>query len=167
MESTGVYWEPIFNILEGLVEVIVTNPRHMKAVPGQKTDQQDAGWIADLLQQGLLRASVIPSQAQRDLRDLTRHRATLVAARARIVSRLQKVLEDAKIKLAGVATDIMGESGRAMLEALLAGETDTGRLADLARGRLRAKRAQLEQALAGRVRPHHCFVLAEHLGHID
>ncbi len=156
-----------FNILEDVCEVLVVNAQHIKGLPGRKTDVGDAEWIADLLQHGLLRPSFIPSRAHRELRDLTRHRSTVVAERARIVNRLQKVLEDANIKLAGVATDIMGKSARAMLEDVVGGEWDAGRLADFACGKLRAKRDQLEQALAGRVRPHHCFMLAEHLGHID
>jgi len=167
MESTGVYWRPVFNILEGGCEVLVVNAQHIKAVPGRKTDVGDAEWIADLLRHGLVRGSFVPSAAQRQLRDLTRYRSTLVEERGRLVNRLQKVLEDANLKLAGVASDIMGKSARAMLEGLLAGETDPSRLAALAVGRLRAKRAQLEQALAGRVQPHHCFLLAEQLSHID
>jgi transposase len=167
MESTGIFWKPVFNVLEDVCEIVVANAQHIKGLPGRKTDSGDAEWIADLLQHGLLRASFIPSRAQREVRDLTRHRATLIAERARIVNRLQKVLEDANIKLAGVASDIMGASARDMLAALIGGETDASRLADFARGRMRAKRDQLEQALSGRVRPHHCYLLTEHLGHID
>jgi transposase len=167
MESTGVYWKPVFNLLEGLFEVLVVNAQPIKAVPGRKTDVKDAEWIADLLQHGLLRASFIPPAAQRELRDLTRHRSSLVAERARIVNRLQKVLEDTNIKLAAVVSDIAGVSARAMLEALLAGERDAAVLAQLAKGRLRAKREFREQALAGRLRPHHAFLLTEHLSHID
>jgi len=166
MESTGIYWRPIFNVLEDVCEVLIVNAQHIKGLPGRKTDVADAEWIADLLQHGALRASYIPGRAQRELRDLTRHRSTLVEERARVVNRLQKVLEDANIKLAGVATDIMGASARDMLAAIIGGETDAARLADLARGCLRAKHDQLEQALAGRVRPHHRFLLAEHMGHI-
>jgi transposase len=167
MESTGVFWKPIFAVLEGTFELLLVNAQHLKSVPGRKTDVRDAEWIADLLRHGLLRASFVPSREQRDLRDLTRQRSTLVAERARVVNRLQKVLEDTNLKLASVVTDIMGVSARAMLEALLAGESDPTVLAHLARGRLRSKRAQLEQALTGRLRPHHCFLLADHLGHID
>lgn len=167
MESTGVYWKPVFNLLEGLFALLVVNAQHIKQLPGRKTDMRDAEWIADLLQHGLLRASFIPSAEQRALRDLTRHRSTVVEERSRIVNRLQKVLEDTNIKLAAVASDITGKSARTMLEALLAGERDATRLADLARGRMRSKRAQLEQALAGRLQPHHGFLIAEHLSHID
>jgi transposase len=167
MEATGVYWKPVYNILEGQMELLVVNAQHIKAVPGRKTDVKDAEWIAQLLQHGLLRASFIPPQSQRDLRDLTRYRTTRVRERARIVNRLQKVLEDANLKLAGVATDVMGVSGRAMLEALLAGQTDTGQLAELAKGRLRKKIPQLKEALTGRVREPHRFMLSEQLSHID
>jgi transposase len=167
MEATGVYWKPVYNILEGQMELLVVNAQHIKAVPGRKTDVKDAEWIAQLLQHGLLKASFIPPQSQRDLRDLTRYRTTLVRERARIVNRLQKVLEDANLKLAGVATDVMGVSGRAMLEALLAGQTDTEQLAELAKGRLRKKIPQLKEALRGRVREHHRFMLSEQLSHID
>jgi transposase len=167
MESTGVYWRPVFNLLHDRCEVLVVNAQHIKAVPGRKTDVKDAEWIAELLQYGLLRGSFIPPQPQRELRDLTRHRTTLVQERARVINRLQKVLEDANIKLAAVAANILGVSARAMLQALLAGTTDPTRLADLARGKLQDKRSQLEQALRGLVRPHHRFLLTELLSHID
>jgi transposase len=167
MESTGVFWKPIYNLFEGLFEVLVVNAQHLKAVPGRKTDVRDAEWIAELLQHGLLRASFIPPTPQRDLRDLTRYRSTLVEERARMVNRLQKILEDANLKLAAVATDIVGKSARAMLESLLAGQRDPEALAALAQGRMQSKRPQLEQALNGRLRPHHCFLLAEHLSRID
>jgi transposase len=167
MESTGVYWKPIYNVLEGQMELLVVNAQHIKALPGRKTDVQDAEWIAELLQHGLVKGSFIPPQPQRDLRDLTRYRTSLVRERARIVNRLQKVLEDANLKLAGVATDVMGVSGRAILEALLSGKTDTEQLAELAKGRLRKKIPQLKQALTGRVREHHRFMLSEQLSHID
>ena len=167
IESTGVYWKPVYNLLEGQCEILVANAQHLKVVPGRKTDVRDAEWLAELLRHGLVRASFVPPTAQRELRDLTRHRTTLVAERARIVNRLQKVWEDANLKLAAVATDVMGISARAILEALLAGESDPHALAALARGKLRAKREQLEQALTGRLRPHHCFLLTEHLRHID
>lgn len=167
MESTGVYWKPIFNVLEGQCAILVVNAQHIKTLPGRKTDVKDAEWIADLLQHGLLRPSFIPDTTQRELRDLTRQRSSLVEERARIVNRVQKVLEDANIKLAGVASDIMGASARDMLHALVAGETDPGRLAAFARGRMRTKREQLEQALAGRMRPHQRFLVAQHLSHVD
>lgn len=167
MESTGVYWKPIYNLLEGLFEILVVNAQHIKILPGRKTDVRDAEWIADLLQHGLLRPSFIPSPNQRELRDLTRHRSTLVAERARIVNRLQKVLEDTNIKLASVAKDITGISARKMLQALLDGERDPTVLAELARGRMRSKRKLLEQALCGRMREHHVFLIAEHLDHLD
>jgi transposase len=167
MESTGVYWRPIFNLLEGHVEVLVVNAQHIKAVPGRKTDVRDAEWIADLLAHGLLKGSFIPPSEQRDLRELTRYRCSLVEERARTVNRLQKTLEDTNLKLADVATDILGKSARAMLEALLAGETDPHVLAGLARGRLKSKRAELEQALVGSLKPLHHFLLGEHLRLID
>jgi transposase len=167
MESTGVYWKPIYNLLEGHLELLVVNAHHIKAVPGRKTDVKDAEWIAELLQHGLLKASFIPPRSQRDWRDLTRYRTSLVQERVRIVNRLQKVLEDANLKLAGVATDVMGKSGRVMLEAILAGATDPEQLAELAKGRLRNKLPQLKQALNGRVRAHHRFLLVEQLSHID
>lgn len=167
MESTGVYWKPIYNLLEGHFELLVVNAQHIKAVPGRKTDVRDAEWIADLLQHGLLKGSFIPSAPQRELRDLTRYRTNLVEERARVVNRLQKTLEDTNLKLGDVATDIMGKSARAMLEALLAGQTDPVKLADLAKGRLKAKRAQLEEALVGVLKPHQRFLLAEHLSLID
>jgi transposase len=167
MEATGVYWKPLFNLLEGHLQVLVVNAQHIKAVPGHKTDVKDAEWIADLLQHGLLKASFIPSSAQRELRDLTRYRTNLVEERARVVNRLHKTLEDTNLKLGDVVTDILGKSARAILDALLAGQTDPTLLADLARGRLKAKRTQLEQALVGTIKPHHRFILTEHLVHID
>jgi transposase len=167
MESTGVYWKPIYNLLEGNFELLVVNAQHIKAVPGRKTDVGDAEWIADLLRHGLLRGSFVPAAEQREVRELTRYRTTLVRDRARHIQRLQKVLEDANLKLAGVATDITGVSARTMLDALLGGEDDPAVLADLARGRLREKRAALEAALTGRVRPHHRFLLTEELRHLD
>jgi transposase len=168
MESTGILWKPVYNVLEAAgVQVLLVNARHIKAVPGRKTDVHDAEWIADLLQHGLLRGSFIPDQAQRELRDLTRTRTTLVDERSAVVKRLQKVLEDANLKLTGVATDIMGVSGRAILAALVDGATDPAALAELAKGKLRRKQAELERALAGRVRAHHRQLLALHLSHID
>jgi transposase len=167
MESTGEYWKPVFNLLEGTCEVLLVNAQHVKAVPGRKTDVKDAEWLAELLQHGLLRASFIPPVAQRELRDLTRYRSTFIKAQATLVNRVHKVLEDANLKLAAVASNIMGVSGRAMLEALSAGATDPQALADLAKGRLRDKREQLVKALEGRVKPHPRFVLAELLCQID
>ncbi|HNP42361.1 MAG TPA: IS110 family transposase [Nitrospira sp.] len=167
MESTGVYWKPIYNLLEGQFEILVVNAQHIKTLTGRKTDVADAEWIADLLRHGLLKGSFIPSTELRALRDLTRYRTTLTDERTREVNRVQKVLEDANIKLASVATDIMGVSGRAILTALLEGQTDPTTLAELAKGRLREKRPLLEQALAGRLKPHHRFMLIQHLSHID
>jgi transposase len=167
MESTGVYWQPIYNLLEGLFTVLVVNAQHSKAVPGRKTEVLDAEGIADLLQHGLLRGSFIPSAAQRAVRELTRYRATLVAERVRQVGRLHKVLEGTNIKLAAVATDIVGVSGRRILQALLEGVTDPVQLAELAKGRLRAKRVELERALRGRSQPHQAVLIAELLEHVD
>jgi transposase len=167
MESTGVFWKPIYNLLEGQFELLVVNAQHIKAVPGRKTDVKDAEWIADLLQHGLLKGSFIPSPEQREWRELTRYRTSLVEERARQVNRLQKVLEDTNIKLSSVATDLTGKSARAMLEALVAGQTDPKLLAELARGRMRGKQALLEQALVGRVTAHHRFLLSQLLAHID
>jgi transposase len=167
MESTGVYWKPIYNVLDGSVEVLVVNAQHLKAVPGRKTDVHDAEWLADLLQHGLLRASYIPARAQRELRELTRTRTRLIQQRSQTITRLQKVLEDSNIKLGSVVSNIMGMSAQAMLKALLAGQTDPHLLAELAQGRLRAKREQLEQALVGAFQPQHRFLLQEHLTHID
>ena len=167
MESTGSFWKPIFNILEGHLEVLVVNAQHWKAVPGRKTDLKDAEWIADLLQHGLLRPSFVPPAAQRELRELTRYRSSLVQERSRIINRLQKTLEDTNIKLASVASDVMGRSARDMLTALLAGEVDPSSLAELARGRMRSKRDLLAQALQGQLKPHHRFLLSEQLADID
>jgi transposase len=167
MESTGVYWRPVYNVLEGQCELLVVNAQHIKAVPGRKTDVKDAAWIAELLRHGLLRGSFIPSKPQRQLRELPRYRSTLVQERARTLNRLQAVLEDANLKLASVVTDIYGVSARAMLEAILAGERDVETLADLARGRLRSKCDQLKEALEGRVTAHHSFLLTEHLSTLE
>jgi transposase len=167
MESTGVYWRPIYNLMEGLFELLLVNAQHIKAVPGRQTDVKDADWIAELLRHGLLRGSFVPSRPQRQLRELTRHRTTLVQERARTINRMQNVLEDANIKLASVVTDIRGVSARSMLEALIAGERDLSVMAELARGRMRSKRAELEEALRGHFLPHHSFLLTEHLSHID
>jgi transposase len=167
MESTGEYWKPVYNLLEGNLEVWLVNARPIKAVPGHKTDVKDAEWIADLLRHGLLRPSFVPPRPQRDLRDLTRQRANLVAERVDVINRLQKVLESANIKLGSVASDVTGVSARAMLAALVAGKADPAAMAELAVGRLRQKRAALEQALTGLVREHHRFLLSTHLAHID
>jgi transposase len=167
MESTAEFWKPLYNLLEGSFIVLVVNAQHIKQVPGRKTDVKDAEWIAELLAHGLLRASFVPDAPQRALRDLTRQRTHLVQERARVVNRMQKVLEWANIKLASVVTDVTGVSARAMLEALVAGQTDVTVLAELAQGRLRAKRTELEQALRGTVQPHHAFMIAQHLAHLD
>jgi transposase len=167
MESTGVYWKPVYNILEGQFELLVVNAQHLKAVPGRKSDVRDAEWIAELLAHGLLRGSFVPPPSVRELRELTRYRTSLVRDRARTINRLQKVLEGANIKLASVVSDIDGVSARLMLEALVAGERDTEQLANLAKGRLKEKRAQLVEALSGRLQPHQSFLIAEHLAQID
>lgn len=158
LESTGVYWQPIYQLLEGHFELLLVNAQHIKAVPGRKTDTKDAEWLADLLQHGLLRPSFVPPTAQRQVRELTRYRTSLTEERSRAVNRLQKILEGANIKLASVASDLMGASARAMLEALLEGEGDPSTLAELARGRMRSKRDLLAQALQGRFTAHHRFL---------
>jgi transposase len=167
MESTGVYWKPIWNVLEGELELLLCNAQHIKAVPGRKTDVKDAEWIADLLQHGLLRASFVPPRPQRELRDLTRYRSSLAADRARLVNRIQKTLEDTNIKLASVASDITGTSGRAILKAMLEGEQNPQKLAELARGRMKEKREQLAQALQGTLGDHHRFLLESQLRQLD
>lgn len=167
MESTGSYWKPVYNVLEGQFELLVVNARHIKAVPGRKTDVRDAEWIADLLRHGLLRASFIPTRPERELRELTRYRWSLIRERASELNRIQKVLEGANIKLASVASQIAGVSGRAILEALVAGEADPAAMADLAKGRLRDKRDSLEAALTGRMGDHQRFLLRVMLGHLD
>ena len=167
MEATGVYWKPAYHVLEGICIVWLVNAAHIKNVPGRKTDVADAEWIADLLQHGLLRPSVVPDRAQREVRDLTRTRTSLIEQRTAIVNRIQAVLEDANIKLAGVASDIMGVSGRDILAALLAGSTNAAAMADLARGKLRRKREALEHALRGRMSEHHRLLIALHLEHAD
>src|SRR5438132_8239971 len=167
MESTGVYWKPVWNLLEGQFQLMLVNARHVKAVPGRKTDVRDCEWLADLLRHGLLKASFVPDRPQRELRELTRYRTALVRERSAEVNRLQKTLEGANIKLAGVATDIMGLSARRMLAALVAGEADAATMAALAQGRLRAKIPQLERALAGRFSAHQRFLVAEPLAPIE
>src|SRR6266568_4551061 len=167
MESTGSFWKPIFNVLEGQMEVLVVNAQHLKAVPGRKTDLKDAEWIADLLQHGLLRSSFVPPAFQRELRELTRYRTSVVEERSRTINRLQKILEDTNLKLSAVATDLMGLSAREMLAALLAGETNPTVLAEFARGKMRAKRDLLVQALQGQFKPHHRLLIGEQVAHID
>lgn len=166
IESTGVYWRPVFNILEAVCTVILVNAQHIKAVPGRKTDVRDSEWLADLLRHGLLRASFIPPQPIRDLRDLMRYRKTLVYERSQEVNRLHKLLETANVKLTSVVSDVMGKSGRAMLEALLEGVSDPETLAELARGSLRGKLPALREALEGRVDAHHRVLLHHLLEHI-
>jgi transposase len=167
MESTGVYWKPIWNVLEGQFELLLANAQHIKRVPGRKTDVQDSEWIADLLRHGLLTASFVPNREQRELRELTRYRLALVRERSREVQRLQKTLEGANIKLGSVASDILGKSGREILTGLVAGRADAAALADLAQGKLREKLPALERALVGRFGPHQQFLVARQLGHLD
>lgn len=170
MESTGVFWKPIYNILEGRFKVMLVNPRDLRHVAGRKTDVKDCQWIAQLLQFGLLRPSFVPARSQRVLRDLTRQRTQLVAEKTRIANRIHKTLEDANIKLSSVATDILGASGRDMIRALLAGERDPNTLAELARQRLREKIPELRQALEGHFTDHHRFLLQlqwDHLRHLE
>jgi transposase len=164
MESTGVYWKPVWNILDGqFAEVLLVNAQHIKAVPGRKTDQKDSEWIADLLQHGLLRGSFVPPRATRELRDLTRYRVSLAQECNRIANRIQKVLEDANIKLASVATDALGASGRQMIQAIIGGQEDSAVLAEMSKGLLRNKIPELTLALEGRVTEHHRFLLGEML----
>jgi transposase len=167
MESTGVYWKPIFHLLEGRVELMLVNAQHIKRVPGRKTDVKDAQWIAELLQHGLLKASFVPPPQVRELRDLTRQRAILIRERATVINRVQKVLEDANIKLASVASDSLGVSGRAMIEALIGGKEDPEELANLAKKRLRNKIPELRKAMQGRVTDHHRFQLKMLLRQLD
>jgi transposase len=167
MESTGDYWKPVFNILEDSVEVWLVNAQHVKHVSGRKTDVKDSEWLAELMLHGLLKPSFIPPKPQRALRELTRYRSRLIEERTRVVNRVQKLLEGANIKLASVASDITGVSARAMLAEIVAGQTDAEWMADLARGRMRSKIPELEKALTGIVQPHHRFVLAQQLEHID
>lgn len=168
MESTGVYWKPVYNLLETAdFEPMVVNAQHIKGVPGRKTDVRDAEWIADLLRHGLLRASFIPDRPQRELRELVRYRRSLVQERTRESNRLQKVLEGANLKLGLVASDVLGRSGRDMLKAISQGTEDPAVLADLARGTLRRKSEQLQQALRGLVGSHQRFLLEEQLSHIE
>jgi transposase len=167
MEATGVYWRPVWAMLEGHFEQMLVNPHHIKVVPGRKTDTKDCEWIADLLQHGLLKRSFVPPTPIQDLRDLTRYRAELRQSQNRVANRIQKLLEQANVKLSSVASDTLGVSGRHMLEAIIAGQDDPQQLAQLARGQLKKKIPQLQQALAGRVREHHRFLLAEYLDEWD
>jgi len=159
MESTGVYWKPVYAILEGALEIVVANAQHVKKVPGRKTDVKDAEWLADLLCHGLLRSSFVPPKPIRELRDLTRYRRKLVESQSAERNRLLKLLETANIKLASVACDVFGVSGQLMLQALLAGNASPKQMAQLAKGRLRNRIADLEPALEGKVEPHHRFLL--------
>ncbi|AFC28183.1 transposase IS116/IS110/IS902 family protein [Paenibacillus mucilaginosus 3016] len=168
MESTGVFWKPIVNLLEAeQIEFLVVNAQHMKAVPGRKTDVKDAEWIADLLRHGLLKASFIPDRNQRELRELVRYRRSLIQERAREHNRIQKVLEGANIKLASVVSDIMGVSSRDMLEAMVNGETDPEKLAGFARRTMKKKKEELELALRGNMTAHQRLILKSMLTHID
>ena len=161
MESTGVYWKPVYNILHPALDVWVVNARHLRQVPGRKTDESDAEWIAKLMSYGLLERSFIPEESQRDLRDLTRYRTRLKQEKSSAANRLHKVLEDANIKLTSVATSIQGVSARLMLEALIADEQSPEEMAQLAQKRMRSKIPQLVEALTGQVREHHRFMLQE------
>jgi transposase len=167
MESTGVYWKPVWNVLEGDFALLLANAHHVKAVPGRKTDVRDCEWLADLLRHGLLRGSFVPERPQRELRELTRLRTSRVRMRAAEVNRLQKTLEGANLKLGAVVSDVLGVSGRDILARLVAGETDPAALAELARGKLRTKLPELERALDGRCRAHQRFLVAEHLATIE
>ena len=168
MESTGVFWKPIYNLLElAEIETLVVNAQHMKAVPGRKTDVKDAEWIADLLRHGLLKGSYIPDREQRELRELVRYRRSLIDERTRESNRIQKVLEGANIKLSSVASDVLGKSGRAMIEAVIADVDDPKALAGLAKGALRSKRDRLEPALKGLIGAHQRMLLSAQLEHID
>jgi transposase len=167
MEATGVYWKPIWNLLEARFELMLCNPRDVKNVPGRKTDTRDCQWLAQLLQYGLLMASFIPPAPHRDLRDLTRHRAQLMGEHTRVANRIGKTLEDANIKLASVASDILGKSGRLMLKAIVAGEQSPEELAELAQRRMRGKIPELKKALRGGVREHHRYMLRTLLNHLE
>jgi len=167
MESTGVYWKPIYNLLEEDFTVLVVNAQHIKAVPGRKTDVKDAQWIAGLLRHGLVRGSYIPDRPQRELRELLRYRRSLIQQRAQVVNRIQKVLEGANIKLSSVASDVVGASGRAMLEAMVRGTEDPQELAALAKGSLRKKQGPLQDALRGLMGGHQRLLLESQLRHLD
>jgi transposase len=167
MESTGVYWRPVYAVLEGTVQLVLVNARHVKMVPGRKTDVRDCEWLAQLLECGLLRGSFVPPRSVRDLRDLTRLRKSLIRERGHHVNRVEKTLELAQIKIGCVVTDLMGKTGRAILQALSAGIDDPDRLAELAQGLLRKKRPALREALVGRLTPHYAFLLQQYLSLID
>jgi len=167
MESTGVYWQPIWNLLEDRFQLVLVNAQHVHQVPGHKTDVRDCEWLAELLRHGLLRGSFVPARPQRELRELVRYRTGLVRQRAQVTNRIQKTLESANVKLASVATNVIGVSGRAMLAGLARGETDPAALAQLARGRMQRKRLELEGALSGRMGPHQRFLLQEQLALVD
>lgn len=167
MESTGVYWKPVWNLLESRVQLMLVNAQHIKQVPGRKTDVKDSQWIAELLQHGLLKSSFVPETPLRELRDLTRGRATLMADKARVINRIQKILEDANIKLASVASNVLGVSGRAMIEALIQGNKSPQEMAELAKSHLRSKKVQLIEALQGKLTDHHRFLLTMLLEQID
>lgn len=167
MESTGVYWKPVWNLLEGRFKLILANAQHVKAIPGCKTDVKDCRWLAELLEYGLVPPSLVPPRSQRDLRDLTRQRTTLGEDRARVVNRVQKTLEDANIKLASVATDITGKSGRAILDALVDGKLSIDQMVELVHQRMEAKKPALRKALEGKVTAHHRFMLRQALAQID
>jgi transposase len=167
MEATGVYWKPVWNILEEEFELLLVNPQHLKSIPGKKTDFKDGERIADLLQHGLLRGSFVPPRPIRELRDLTRMRATLAQERSSVISRIEKTLEDPNLKLGVVASDVVGVSGRAMLNAIVKGKTDPAKLAELAKGTLRNKIPQLKLALEGHITEHHRFMLRQWLEMLD
>jgi transposase len=167
MESTGVYWKPVYAVLEGVLEIVVANAQHVKKVPGRKTDVKDAEWLADLLCHGLLRPSFVPPKSIRELRDLTRYRCKLVQSQAAERNRLLKLLESANIKLASVATDVFGVSGRLMLRALIEGKASPKEMAELAKRKLRSKIAELELALEGRLEEHHRFLLKLQLDRLE
>ncbi|MGH8526076.1 MAG: IS110 family transposase, partial [Gammaproteobacteria bacterium] len=167
LEATGVLWKPVWNILEGRFTLLWVNPRHLKKVPGRKSDVSDAEWIAQLLQCGLLRGSFVPPRPVRELRDLTRHRAQLSGERTRVANRIHKLLEDANVKLGAVASNVLGKSGRAMLRAMGAGQQDAAQLAEMALGRLRGKIPQLRLALEGRFTEHHRYLLGRLLAHLN
>ena len=167
LESTGVYWKPVYYALEDALTCVLVNAAHLHHVPGRKSDLQDCVWLAQVLEHGLIRGSFVPPAPIRDLRDLTRYLNTVIQDRTRVANRLQKVLEDAGIKLASVASDVLGVSGRAMLQALVAGTTDPTTLADLARGQLRRKLPALREALTGHFRPHHAFLVGRLLADLE
>lgn len=174
MESTGVYWKPVWNLLEGreaapggCLGLMLVNARHVKQVPGRKTDVRDCDWLCQLLEHGLLKASFVPARPQRELRDLTRQRTQLLRDRARVANRVQKTLEDANVKLASLATDVLGRSGRAILDALVEGVLTPQQMAELVHRKMEAKKPALREALAGKVTDHHRFMLKLLLGQID